>query len=848
MLASSILHEKHGDKVNNEASKKRVNSTRRRVLGALGLAAAASGMPGLVGATVVVRTDGDREKLALWYERPAGQWVEALPVGNGRLGAMVYGRPLQERLQLNEDTLWAGGPYRFDNPGFKTALPRVRALIDAGRFEEARDLVAQSMISKPATQMPYGTAGDLLLDFQGITPASAYRRSLDLDSAIATTRFESGGARHLREVFASEPDQVIVLHLKASGGGTLDFDVGYRHPREVNYGQPDYDGKAAQDTPPVTGASWDVKEDLLESKRPASLAIRADGPRALLVEGRNVDNAGVKGALRYAVRVLALGDGKVTVEGDRLRVRGAREVTLLVGAATSYVNFRDTSGNPVQSVRARTDAAARKTYARLRADHVKAHRALFSRLALRLGHADNGAAQPTDARIAAVPQSDDATLATLSALYLQYGRYLLISSSRPGSQPANLQGIWSEGINPPWGGKYTININTEMNYWPAEAANLGDCVEPVVRMVEELAVSGADTARDSYGARGWVAHHNTDLWRATAPIDGPNWGMWPCGGAWMCKTLWDHYEYTPDDAYLARIYPLLKGASQFFVDVLVEDPKGRGLVTSPSISPENAHHPDVAVCAGPAMDRQIVRDLFAWTLAAHDRLRDPDADFRKTVEKKRARLAPDRVGAQGQLQEWLDDWDGQAPEQHHRHVSHLYAVYPSEQINVRDTPELIAAAKTTLNTRGDMSTGWATAWRLALWTRMGEGERAYSILRGLLSPERTYPNMFDSHPPFQIDGNFGGSAAILEMLVQSWGGEIRILPALPRAWPEGAVHGLRARGGIEVDLDWAGGHATRLTLRGKPGQVVKVRIGDRLTTLRLDAAGRAQLAGAVLAA
>jgi alpha-L-fucosidase 2 len=812
------------------------------VLGTLGLAAAAAGMPGLAGATVVTRQDGDKDKLALWYDKPAREWVEALPVGNGRLGAMVYGRPLQERLQLNEDTLWAGGPYRFDNPGFKAALPRVRALIDEGKFIEARDLVAKEMIAKPATQMPYGAAGDLLFDFHGVDGAQGFRRTLDLDSAIATTRFTSGAARHVREVFSSAPDQVIVLHLQATGG-TLDFDVGYRHPREARYGDGTFDFKLAKRDVP-TGAAWDVREDLLKAQRPATLSIRADGPRALLVEGRNADHAGVKGALRYAVRIQALGDemsGKVDVEGDRLRVRGAREVTLLIGAATSFVTPRDIDGDPVKAVRERVDAAARKTYARLRADHVQAHRALFGRLSLRLGRPDAGTV-PTDARIAAVPQTDDASLATLAALYLQYGRYLLISSSRPGSQPANLQGIWNEGTNPPWGGKYTININTEMNYWPAEAANLAPCVEPLVTMVEELVVSGAAVARESYGARGWVAHHNTDLWRAAAPIDGPNWGMWPCGGAWLCKTLWDHYEYNPDDAYLARIYPALKGAAMFFVDVLVEDPKGRGLVTSPSISPENPHRDGVAVCAGPAMDRQIVRDLFAWALAAHDKLRDPDADFRKAVEAKRARLAPDRIGAQGQLQEWLDDWDAQAPDQHHRHVSHLYAVYPSEQINVRDTPDLIAAAKTSLNTRGDMSTGWATAWRLALWARMGDGEHAYGILRGLLAPERTYPNMFDAHPPFQIDGNFGGAAGILEMLVQSWGGEIRILPALPRAWPDGLVHGLRARGGIEVDLDWAGGRATRVQLRGKPGQAAKVRIGERLVTVKLDALGRARVA------
>jgi len=830
---------------------KRINLTRRRVLATLGLAAA---YPGLAGATVVARGDGPRERLALWYERPARQWVEALPVGNGRLGAMVYGRPLQERLQLNEDTLWAGGPYRFDNPNFKDALPRVRALLDAGKYREATALTGESLIAQPPTQMPFGAAGDLLLDFHGIAGAQGYRRALDLDTAIATTRFASGAARHVREVFASAPDGVIVLHLRASGG-LLDLDVGYRHPREVEYGLMKRDGsRAPQDGPADTGAAWDMTEPLLEAQRPASLSVRADGARALLVEGRNADHAGVAGALRYAVRIVALGGagtagGKVDVADGRLRVRRAREVTLLVGAATSFVNFRDIGGDPVQAVRTRTESAANKTYARLRADHVAAHRALFGRLSLRLGRteADAGGAAPTDARIAAVPQAGDADLATLAALYLQYGRYLLLSSSRPGSQPANLQGIWNEGPNPPWGGKYTININTEMNYWPAEAANVAECVEPLVAMVEELAVTGAAVARDSYGARGWVAHHNTDLWRAAAPIDGPNWGMWPCGGAWLCKTLWDHYEYAPTDAFLARIYPVLKGAALFFADVLVEDPRGRGLVTSPSLSPENEHHPGVAVCAGPAMDRQIVRDLFGWTLAAHAALRDPDAAFRTEIEAKRARLAPDRIGAQGQLQEWLEDWDAQAPEQHHRHVSHLYAVYPSAQINVRDTPDLVRAAQVSLNARGDMSTGWATAWRLALWARMGDGERAYGILRGLLGPVRTYPNMFDAHPPFQIDGNFGGAAGILEMLVQSWGGEIRLLPALPRAWPDGAVHGVRARGGVELDLDWAGGRATRLALRGAPGQTVNVRIGARLAAVRLDAAGRARLGGAALA-
>jgi alpha-L-fucosidase 2 len=801
-----------------------VDLTRRRLLAGTGLALA---WPGLARADVVVRSD---DRLALWYEQPAAQWVEALPLGNGRLGAMVFGRPAQERLQLNEDTLYAGGPYDFSNPGALAALPRVRQLLDEGRYEEATKLVGSAMIARPATQMPYGAAGDLLIDVRGLAGAADYRRSLELDSAIATTSFTSGRTRHLRESFASAPDQVIVLHLCATGPDALDIDLHYRHPQfKVKYGNT----RASNETMP-----WDFRE-ALQLEPPPALSVRADGARALLIEGRNADNAGVAGALRYAVRVQALGDGEVEVLDGRLRVRGAREITLLVGAATSYISHGRIDGDPVQAVRAQTAAAARKSYTRLRADHVAAHQALFRRLSLRIGAADDGR-QPTDRRILAAETTLDPTLA---ALYLQYGRYLLLSSSRAGSQPANLQGIWNEGTNPPWGGKYTININTEMNYWPAQAANLAECVEPLVRMVEELAVSGAVVAKRAYGARGWVAHHNTDLWRAADPIDGPNWGMWPCGGAWLCMTLWDHYDYAPDEAYLRRIYPLLKDAALFFVDTLVEDKAGRGLLTSPSISPENEHRPGVAVCAGPAMDRQIVRDLFGWTLQAHARLKDGDAAFAKTLQDMRARLAPDRVGAQGQLQEWLEDWDAQAPEQHHRHVSHLYAVYPSAQINVRDTPALVQAAKVTLNHRGDMSTGWATAWRLALWARMGDGERAYGILRGLLGPVRTYPNMFDAHPPFQIDGNFGGAAGILEMLVQSWGGEVRILPALPQAWPEGVLRGVRARGGLELDLEWAGGRMKQLAVRGKPGQLVRLQVARRMVELVLDAGGNGTMRG-----
>jgi alpha-L-fucosidase 2 len=786
--------------------------------------------PGLASATVVSQSAGKRDSLSLWYDKPAGPWVEALPLGNGRLGAMVFGRVAQERLQLNEDTLFAGGPYDPFNPAALAALPQVRSLIDQEKFKEASDLAAETMMGKPRRQMPFGAVGDLLVAINGIKGAASYQRSLDLDTAIATTRFADGATNHLREAFASAPDQVVVLHLAAQGDGLLDVDLGYRAPANVKYGD--------LQTPPAafTGAAWDHEESLDAGKRPATLSIGPDGEAALLVEGRNQASEGIAGALRYAMRVQALSDGKVSVSGDSLRVRGAKKITLLVAAATSYVNYADVSGDPVALVRRQTGTAARKPYASLKADHIAAHQALFNRFSIRLGPGTANA-RPTHERIAVSENEADPGLA---ALYVQYARYLLMSSSRPGSQPANLQGLWNEGNNPPWGGKYTININTEMNYWPAHPANLAECVEPVLRMIEDLSVTGAATARKHYGARGWVTHHNTDLWRATAPIDGPNFGLWPLGGAWMCKTLWDHYEYHPDEAWLRRIYPLLKGAALFFVDVMVEDPKGAGLVTSPSMSPEHNHHPGAALCAGPAMDRQIIRDLFGWTLQAHATLKDPDAGFGKTLETMRARIPADRIGALGQLQEWMEDWDA-TRKNNHRHVSHLYGVYPSEQINVRDTPELIEAAKVSLDIRGDKSTGWATAWRLVLWARMGHGDRAHSILNGLLGPTRTYPNMFDAHPPFQIDGNFGGTAGILEMIVQSWGGEVRLLPALPKAWPEGSVYGVRARGGIELDIDWAAGSLQRLAVRGKPNDKLTLRYGARLVSITLDGKGRANL-------
>jgi alpha-L-fucosidase 2 len=420
----------------------------------------------------------------------------------------------------------------------------------------------------------------------------------------------------------------------------------------------------------------------------------------------------------------------------------------------------------------------------------------------------------------------------LAALYFDYGRYLLICSSRPGSQPANLQGLWNDSTKPPWGSKYTININTEMNYWPAEPTALAECTAPLVQMVRELAITGGRTAREMYGARGWVAHHNTDGWRASAPIDAAQWGLWPTGGAWLCMHLWDRYDYGRNVEYLRSIYPLMRGSALFFLDTLQVDAASGRLVTNPSVSPENIHPGGSSLCAGPAMDGQILRDLFDRTARAAAIL-GTDAAFAQQVLAARARLAPDKIGAQGQLQEWQQDWDATAPDPHHRHVSHLYALFPSGQIDLDRTPALATAARRSLELRGDESTGWATAWRANLWARLRDGDHAHRILAFLLGPERTYPNMFDAHPPFQIDGNFGGTRAIAEMLMQSWEDEILLLPALPRAWPTGSVSGLRARGAIRVDLAWRGGEMTGATLTADvPGEVT-VRLGKLRERVRL---------------
>ena len=740
--------------------------------------------------------------LRLWYRQPAMKWVEALPLGNGRLGAMVFGGVNREQLQLNEDTLWGGGPYDPSNPDAAAALPEVRRLIFAGEYRAAQDLVQAKMMARPLREMPYQTVGGLVLDFDHGENAKAYHRELDLDSATAATSYSVDDVTYRREYFISPVDQTLVVRLTANQPGSLTFDVSMNTPM-------------------------------------AHPSIATEGGDTLVLDARNGDYQGVPGQLTYQCWTLVLNDGGVVKAMDsRLRVESADEVVILVAAATSFVNYRDVSGDSASIARRTIRAARSKSYAELHAAHVAEHQRLFRRTTIDLGTSP-AADLPTDERIQNAVSLDDPALA---ALYFQFARYLLISSSRPGDQAANLQGIWNDSLKPPWESKYTININFEMNYWPAEAVNLAECVEPMVQLAEELSQTGAKTARINYGARGWVAHHNTDLWRGSGPVDGAFYGMWPCGGAWVCKHLWDHYEYGQDRAYLERVYPVMKGACEFFVDVLVEHPEKGWLVTTPSHSPEHAHQDSVSICAGPTMDMQIIRDLFANTIAASEAL-GIDPDFREQLKQTHDKLAPNQIGAAGQLQEWLDDWDAQAPDQQHRHVSHLYGLFPSDQIDPLVTPELAAAARKSLEIRGDNATGWGIGWRINLWAALGDGERAHKVLRSLLTSRKTYPNMFDAHPPFQIDGNFGGANGIVEMLLQCRQGEIRLLPALPRAWPNGSITGLRVRRGAEIDLAWREGRLVSATLRAVVDGNHTLRYRDKTVRIALKAGASAHLDG-----
>jgi alpha-L-fucosidase 2 len=737
---------------------------------------------------------GNAEPLLLWYPQPAEQWTEALPVGNGRLGAMVFGKTGTERIQFNEDTLWTGIPRDYTHPGAKDHLPEIRRLLAEGKPRDAEALAMDTFMSVPLRQMAYQPFGDVLLDF-GHDQVEDYRRELDLDQAVTRVSYRVGGVTFTREVLASFPDQTLVVRLACDQPGGLSLTVRMTTPHPE---------------PSVTVEGGDT------------LVLAGQLRETFHQRMKQV----VPSVLKYTARLRVRAEGgRLSAQGEALHVAGADSATLLLTAATSYRNYQDVSGDPAAASQAALDQVSARSWDAIRQSHADDYQTLFQRVRLDLGTSP-AAEQPTDQRIVNFQRQDDPQLA---ALYFQYGRYLLIASSRPGSQPANLQGIWNESTTPPWDSKWTTNINTEMNYWPAELTGLSECHEPLFEMLADLVATGSRTAQVHYGARGWVFHHNTDLWRGAAPINHANHGIWVTGGAWLSHHLWERYRYTRDEVFLAeRAYPVMKGAALFFVDFLVEDPRSGWLISTPSNSPEIG-----GLVAGPTMDHQIIRSLFRACIEASEIL-GIDEDFRNQLAERVPRIAPNQIGQHGQLQEWLEDKDN--PREQHRHVSHLWGLHPGCEITPRGTPELCAAAKQSLEFRGDGGTGWSLAWKINFWARLEDGPRAFRLLSNLLTPQRTYPNLFDSCPPFQIDGNFGGTAGIAEMLLQSHAGEIAILPAWPAgAWPTGSVTGLRARGGLQVDICWEQGRAKSAVLTALAAGEHSVRppVNQRIDTARL---------------
>lgn len=738
-----------------------------------------------------------KTSLKLWYKQPAGNtWENALPIGNGRLGAMIYGNVEKEIIQLNEHTVWSGGPNRNDNPKALENLAEIRKLIFEGNHKEAEKLANQAIITKTSHGQKFEPVGSLNLVFDGYENFTNYYRELDIEKAISKTTYQVGDVTYTREAFASLADRVIIMKISASKAGNLSFNANISSPQKRK-----------------TIATTPTKD--------------------LTISGTTSDHESVKGMVEYkGITRIKLEGGSLQSTDTSLIVKGANSATIFISIATNFNNYQDLSGDENKRAAEYLNRAYSKTYSSLLNSHTLAYQKLFNRVKIDLGETD-AVKLPTDERLRNFRNTNDPQMV---ALYYQFGRYLLISSSQPGGQPANLQGIWNHRINPPWDSKYTININAEMNYWPAEKTNLSELHEPFLKMVQELSVTGQKTAKDMYGARGWMAHHNTDIWRATGAIDGAFWGMWTAGGGWVSQHLWEHYLYTGDKAFLASAYPALKGAAQFYADFLIPHPqKNNWLVVNPGNSPENAPaaHDGSSLDAGVTMDNQIVFDVFSKAISAAQILKK-DAAFVDSLKKLGDKLPPMHIGQHNQLQEWLDDIDD--PKDQHRHISHLYGLYPSNQISAYRTPELFEASKNSLIYRGDVSTGWSMGWKVNWWAKLQDGNHAYKLIQNQLTPignERgaggTYNNLFDAHPPFQIDGNFGCTSGITEMLMQSSDGAVHLLPALPDVWPSGKISGLKAIGGFEiVEMQWKDAKLVKLVVKSHLGGNLRLRTPNEL--------------------
>jgi alpha-L-fucosidase 2 len=754
----------------------------------------------------------------LWYDHPADKWAEALPIGNGRLAAMVFGGISIDRLQLNEESYWTGGPYSTVVKGGASKLADIRDLLFAGRGIEAHHLFGRYLMGYPVEQQKYQSLGNLVLEFADKTPASEYRRELDLDTGITRITYVRDGVHYVREAFVSHPDQVLIFRIAADRPGMISFEAqlrGVRNQAHSNYAT-DY-----------------FRMDLL-------------GEDGLLLTGKGADYLGIEGRIRYEARLKArVRGGRVGTGVKSLFVDKADEVVLVLTAATNFNSYKDVGGDGHKRAEEAMTRLEKKEFAALKDDHVKDHRSFFRRVRLDLPASANSLL-PTDVRMEKVQTQPDPALA---ALCYQFGRYLLIASSRPGTEPANLQGKWNDDQNPSWDSKYTTNINLQMNYWMADEAALGDCSLPLFKLIREVSDQGRDVAREHYGAGGWVFHQNTDLWRVAAPMDGPSWGGFTTGGAWLCTHIWDHYAFSRDKAFLKEYYPELKGAAEFFLDFLVPDPARGWLVTNPSTSPENSPgspgnvnffdettatdskgDPGTKLCVGSTIDMQILMDLFQETAWASEVL-GLDADFRARVLKARSRLAPMQVGRDGTLQEWLEDWPQK--EKQHRHVAHLYGLQPGHVISRVGTPELIEPLKKVLDQRGDGAAGWSRAWKMGGWARLGDGDRAFRIWTGYLK-DQCYGSLFAKcGTALQVDGSLGVGHAISEMLVQSQDGPIELLPALPKAWAEkGRFTGVVTRGAFELDFSWRDGRIDQATLVSAAGEPCRIKCAGPLRVTR----------------